>query len=218
MPRLRPLLLLLASGLVAGCATHSASLAPAARDPAIAAPASAGAPKVHRVATRVLTPKFGRKIDQLPAIDLQLTNGGTQPLDFSLEQIAAFADDKPIKVYGITEYAQLVQRDIKTAYASAEVNEQSILMRSQWDNMKPGATSPLQARMVGAAQRQDIRLREIKLLGSVAQILHPGAIAPGQTLGGTILLEALPLLSAQRLRLRIQIGSETHEVDFAVQR
>ena len=42
--------------------------------------------------------------------------------------------------------------------------------------------------------------------------------APGQTLGGTILLEALPLLSARRLRLRIQIGSETHEVDFAVQR
>lgn len=222
MPPLRHLILILASSLAAGCVSNSASLAPASPAPATRNPASAVAPadsqKVHRVVTRVLTPQFGRKVDKLPSIDVQITNGGSEPVEFSTEKIAAFADDKPIKVYGVGEYMQLVDREIRTDYTAADVREQSAMIRSQWSDNKPGATSPLQAKMDGAAQRQDIKLKQTRLLDGLHQMLQPGAIAPGQTLGGTIRLEGISLLSAQRLRLRIVVGSETHEVDFAVKR
>lgn len=212
------LILILASGLAAGCVSTSASLAPAAPTAVRAAPAAAGSQKVHQVATRVLTPQFGRKVDKLPALEVRVTNGGSEPIEFSPQKIAAFADEKPIKVYGVAEYVQLIEGEIKVDYAAAEATEQGALIRSQWAGNKPGAESPLKARMDANAQRMEIRQKQTRLLGGTEQMLQPLAIAPGQTIGGTIRIQGLPLLSAQRLRLRFIIGSETHEVDFAVNR
>lgn len=214
----RYLVLILASSLTAGCVSTSASLAPAAQTPLNAAPTAVGPQKAHRLTTRVLTPQFGRKADKLPSIDVRVANGGSEPIEFSAANITAFADEKPIKVYGMAEYQQLVATEIKTDYTSAEVSEQSAMMRAQWNGNKPGATSELKAKMDAAAQRSEIKRKQTKLLGDLDQMLNPTVIAPGQTTGGTIRLQGLPLLPAQRLRLRIVIGSETHEVDFAVNR
>lgn len=206
------LLLVLVSGLTTGCVSNSASLRPTAQTQANTAP------KVHRAATRVLTPQFGKNADKLPAIDVRLTNGGSEPIEFSPAQITAFADDKPIKVYDLAEYQRLVEGEIKVDYVAAETSEQSALIRAQWNNNKPGTTSILQAKADAATKRMEIKHKRTKLLGGLEQMLQAGAIAPGHTVGGTIRLQGLPLLPAQRLRLRIVVGSETHEVDFSVSR
>lgn len=143
------LLLVLVSGLMAGCVSNSASLRPAAQTQANTAP------KVHRVATRVLTPQFGKNADKLPAIDVRITNGGSEPIEFSPAQITAFADDKPIKVYGLADYQQLVEGEIKVDYVAAETSEQSALIRAQWNNNKPGTTSILQAKAEAATKRME---------------------------------------------------------------
>jgi hypothetical protein len=49
-------------------------------------------------------------------------------------------------------------------------------------------------------------------------MLYPKIVGPGETFGGVIRLKASPLLSAQRLRLRVTVGAETHEVYFTVNR
>src|SRR3954447_17370864 len=100
------LTLIISSGLAAGCVSNSGSLASSAAPLGGAAVSAAPAtsPQVHLVTTRVVTPRFGRGLHELPAIEVRVTNRGSEPFDFSTAKIEALADATPVKVYSVDEY------------------------------------------------------------------------------------------------------------------
>jgi hypothetical protein len=165
-----------------------------------------------------MTRKFSRKLNELPAIAVQVTNRGSEPFAISPAKIEAFADAKPVKVYSQEDYLLLVKRAAQTEYLLTDARENGNAIASNLGTSGVAPKPMLAGKAEAANERIAIRDRQLKLIGAASEMLYPKTVAPGETFGGVIRLQASPLLSAQRLRLRVTIGDETHEVYFALSR
>lgn len=199
----------------AGCASNSSSLV-------LVEPESKGATSrivdsqtTHLVSSRVVTARFGRRVNELPCIAVVVTNRGDQPVNFSTANVEAFADGRPVKIYTPYEYALLVQGAARAENTAIQAREQNARVRSSW-GAGPTSTFAITGQINAVTERSELRQKHLKWLRNINEMLSASAVAPGQTHGGVIRLEAAPLLIAQRVRLQVTVGSETHELHFSV--
>jgi hypothetical protein len=204
--------------LTAGCS--SMGHLSAVSNPAVVLSNEDGAPvmtseKHHRVVVRLLTPKFSRKLDQLPAFSVTLTNRGESPLVFSPEGITATSASNRVRVYTANEMGAKItnegnfERFLATSRGAAQLRA---AIMSQ-----PGQAAPptITAKMYALTERTAAEKATTAQLSGLRFMLYPNIVEPGAVFGGIMKLDAEDITEGV-LKLEVKAGDEIHEFLFRV--
>ena len=173
--------------------------------------------KVHLVSLSVVSPQIGKRPEEFPEFEVSITNRGTQPLAISTANLSAFADSAPLTVYGPVEYIAKVQHALRVDAISVQARAQAAAIRSAWSTRPNAGQAPgIIGQATAVTDHANLRHKERRLLAAAGEMLWPSQVAAGQIVRGKFRLDGERLLAAEHVRIRVTLGTETHEFLFTV--
>lgn len=219
MKHILAILVLSGCCLLGGCSTTTLSVAPGT----VANPQPDGSIEIvseqrNRVVVRLLARRFSRKLDELPAFAIAVTNRGAEPLPFGPGNVTASSGGRPVRVYNVYQYQQAVLKEAAFGRFIADAHETAALRSTIAARAGiGGGTKPqISVRVNGADERAGIRAAEARRLGALSEVLQFASVAPGATFGGIVRLHAEDLRSGEPLQLVVAIAGEVHAFNFDV--
>lgn len=165
----------------------------------------------HWVELQLTNSRFTNKIDQLPAMQITVTNGGDKPILFGPDAIHAECNGHPVRIYSTPEYASRILKEAAfDRFVTNSVDAQRI-NAAQAPGPIPSAQPPviaLQSELFSNAKQID-RVRA-KRMSETRFMLYPNEIPPGDTFGGLIYLHAEDIAPSSEILLTVELDRQRH--------
>lgn len=211
--------LVLITLVVSGCATAGPLTV---RSPAAAS--VAGDPMRQRiekrdvVQVRLLTPGFSRKLEELPAFDVAVTNRGATPLSFAASDVVVHSGSNPVRVYTAGELVDRIQKEAEQEAREKTGASAEKILQTRSTNGDPSSAIVKIERDKMLDQSATARATSNERFAEIVKSIVPVSISPGGTGSGVIKLHAEDIRAGQPLQIVVTVGGERYEFIFEVGR
>lgn len=203
--------------------------------------------KKNSVVVRLLSPEFTIETHSLPSFYVGMVNGMDVAVDFSTENIKAFSGEKSVRVYTYDEIEKRIKREAAwTAFAVA-LNGASQSMAASMPQTtqttgsvtssgpggystgtytgttttyNPAATASANARIQANTrdQLESIASSASAQVNNAQAMLRRNTVGIYESTGGIVKLHAEDIKRGRPLRIIVQVGEESHEFLFTVEK